>query len=158
MPPQIAEIWGLDREPARVAGLLNALGHGCEVFVTPMFFFHSTVEYLTYSKSEHQLYLPGTNVKGKSEKGKIAVVVLQPAPQMNLWYLRDDDGKRFYKWWNQRYKMETAGIRSSIRAAYGSHPQMMKTSDFRMLKLLREKYPEGRFVDLQTFGVFLFKP
>ena len=35
---------------------------------------------------------------------------------------------------------------------------MMKTSDFRMLKLLREKYPEGRFVDLQTFGVFLFKP
>ena len=121
LPPQIAEIWGLDREPARVAGLLNALGHGCEVFVTPMFFFHSTVEYLTYSKSEHQLYLPGTNVKGKSEKGKIAVVVLQPAPQMNLWYLRDDDGKRFYKWWNQRYKTETAGIRSSIRAAYGSH-------------------------------------
>jgi 4-amino-4-deoxy-L-arabinose transferase-like glycosyltransferase len=158
LPPQVSNIWGLDREPVRAAALLNSLGERCRGYATPLFFFHSTTEYLTYSKSEHGLYAPGVNLRKQTPPGKIAVVVLQQNPAMNLWYLRDDDGKRFYKWWNQRYGFEIPWIRSTIRAAYGNHPQLMKNSDQRLLDTLRRQYPQGRYLDFQTFGAYIVRP
>lgn len=157
LPPQVSDIWGLDREPARAADLMNRLGDRCVVFATPQFFFHTAVEYLTYSKSEHQLYVPNTNLQGKA-KGKVAVILLQQNPLMNLWFLRDDDGKRFYKWWHQRYGMEIPWIRGAVRSAYGAHPQMMKTSDQLLLDILRVRYPNGRFLDFGTFGAYVVAP
>lgn len=157
LPPQVSDIWGLDREPARAADLLNRLGPRMEGFASPQFFFHSAVEYLTYSKSEHQLFLPGTNLTDRAN-GKVAVVILQPNPQMNLWFLRDDDGKRFYKWWRQRYGMEIPWIRAAVRSSYGQHPQLMKTSDQRLLDLLRQRYPGGHYLDFQTFGAYVVRP
>jgi len=157
LPPQVSDLWGLDREPARAADLLNKLGDRCVGFATPQFFLHTAVEYLTYSKSEHQLYIPNVNLAARA-KGKIAVIVVQQNPGMNLWFLRDDDGKRFYKWWNERYGMKTPWIRAAVRSAYGPHPRLMKSSDQGLLNLLRERYPHGRFVDFQTFGVYITKP
>ena len=154
LPPQVSDIWGLDREPARAADLMNRLGSRCAAFATPQFFFHSALEYLTYSKSEHQLFVPATNVAGRAG-GKVAVIFLQQNPQMNLWFLRDDDGKRFYKWWNQRYGMTTPWIRAAVRSAYGGNPQMMKTSDQPLLQILRRRYPNGRYLDFQTFAVYI---
>lgn len=157
LPPQVSDIWGLDREPARAADLMNRLGNRCAVFATPQLFFHSATEYLTYSKSEHQLFVPATNLKARAG-GKVAVVLLQQNPQMNLWFLRDDDGKRFYKWWSQRYGMTIPWIRAAVRSAYGGNPQMMKTSDQKMLDLLRDIYPGGRYLDFQTFAAYVVRP
>lgn len=157
LPPQISDIWGLDREPARVADLLNRLGPRCTGFATPEFFFHSAVEYLTYSKSEHQLYLANINLREKS-KGNVAVILFQPNRQMNLWYLRDDDGKRFYKWWSERYGWDYQRIRAMVRFAYGDNPALMKTSDQRLLRTLRQRYPNGRYLNFQTFAAYVVRP
>lgn len=157
LPPQISNIWGLDREPARAADLLNRLGPRCAGFTTPQFFFHSAVEYLTYSKSEHQLFLPNTNLQEKS-KGNVAVILLQPNRPMNLWFLRDDDGKRFYKWWRQRYGWDYPRIRSMIRSTYGENPALTKTSDQRLLRVLRQRYPNGKYLDFETFAAYVVRP
>jgi hypothetical protein len=153
----VSDIWGLDREPARVAELMNRLGNRCVAFATPQFFLHSAVEYLTYSKSEHEIFLPETNLADKAG-GRVAVIFLQQNPQMNLWYLRDDDGKRFYKWWNQRYGMQIPWIRAAVRSAYGAHPQLMRMSDLRLLKILNKRYPNGRYLDFQTFAAYVVRP
>jgi 4-amino-4-deoxy-L-arabinose transferase-like glycosyltransferase len=50
LPAAISSLWGMDRDQANVASLINRLGPKCEVYLSPQYFFHSTVEYLTYSK------------------------------------------------------------------------------------------------------------
>src|SRR5262249_42082719 len=110
LPRKVSALWGMDRDQTNVARLSNQLGPKCEVYLTPQFFFHSTVEYLPYSKSKHRLYSTETALTDNHDPQTVAVVILQPA-SMNLWWLRDDDGKKFYKWWNQVYGLETKFIR-----------------------------------------------
>src|SRR3990172_4364358 len=61
LPPRISSLWGMDRDQHNVARLINNLGNGCEVYLSPQFFYHATTEYLTYKRSQHHLYTIDTN-------------------------------------------------------------------------------------------------
>jgi 4-amino-4-deoxy-L-arabinose transferase-like glycosyltransferase len=153
LPPKLAELWGTDRDPANVAKLINQLGPGCEVYLSPQFYFHSTVEYLTYSKSTHKLITPLTRLEKDASRGKVIVVILQPN-EVNPWWLRDDDGKNFYKWWNQVYGMEIRAIRTIIRRSYDS--PFTKTSDWRLVRMLNTQYPHAKLLQFEYFSAYIF--
>jgi len=155
LPRKVSALWGMDRDQTNVARLANQLGAKCEVYFTPQFFFHSTVEYLTYSKSKHRLYSTETDLSENHNPQAVALVILQPA-NMNLWWLRDYDGKKFYKWWNQVYGLETKFIRSLVHSNYDRF--LTNTSDRRLLSRLQREYPHGKLVDLDRFSVFIVKP
>jgi 4-amino-4-deoxy-L-arabinose transferase-like glycosyltransferase len=153
LPPYTAELWGMDRDPAQVAALLNGMGPGCAAYLSPQFYFHSTVEYLTYSKSRHRLLTFRTDFG--DQQGKVAVLVLQPR-RMNLWWLRDGPGKHFFKWWEQVYGSNSQDIRALLRQTYD--PYMTKSTDRKLLATWRAAYPRSRLVTFPTFTLLLFKP
>jgi len=155
LPPKIAELWGMDRDPANVARLVNQMGEGCEVFLSPQFFFHSTVEYLTYEKSGHKLVTTYTALQKKASPDKVIVVLLQP-DIVNPWWLRDDPGKKFYKWWKQVYGMEPRTIRAIERKAYD--PPFTKVSDRRLEEMLEENYPKAKKLQFEHFSAYVFSP
>ncbi len=151
---KVAAIWGADRDQTNVARLSNQLGESCEVYLSPQFFFHSTIEYLTYSKSNHKLITPGMDFRKESSRDKVVVVFLQQNV-INPWWLRDDDGKGFYKWWHQVYGMEIRDIRTIVRKTYD--PPFTRTSDWRVLNMLKNKYPQGKEIRFEHFSAFVFK-
>ncbi len=152
LSPRLAALWGMDRDQTNVARLTNQLGERCEVYLSPAFFFHSTVEYLTYSKAAHKLITPQSEFRKIFSKDKIIVVVFQPH-QINPWWLRDDEGKEFYKWWNQVYGMDTQTIRRIVRKTYD--PPFTKTSDWRLRNVLKNRYPQGKEMHFEYFSLFI---
>jgi 4-amino-4-deoxy-L-arabinose transferase-like glycosyltransferase len=154
---KISALWGMDRDFANAAALLNQLGNHCEGYASPQFFFHSTVEYLTYSESRHKLFTAKTNLKRTTTKRKVAVVVLQPHV-MNPWWLRDDEGKKFYKWWNQSYKLETGKIHTFVNQSYATEGNLGKASDRPLLDFLKELYPKGKVLNFGRFSAFVVVP
>jgi 4-amino-4-deoxy-L-arabinose transferase-like glycosyltransferase len=152
-----ATIWGMDREQANISTLLNQIGDRCVGVVSPMYYFHSAVEYLTYSKSEHQ-YVTIQPEPLKNVRHRIAVIFLQ-TERVNLWYLRDDAGKDFFEWWRVRKGIDTETARGTIRKAYKTpqNPAMTNTSDTRLLEVLQERYPHGRLVNYGHFIAYIVK-
>ena len=154
LSPRLAALWGMDRDQANVARLANQLGERCEIYLPPQFFFHSTIEYLTYSKSKHKLITPQTDLRRSSSSDKILVIFIQPE-QINPWWLRDDEGKRFYKWWKQVYQIEPRAMRTSIRRTYD--PPFTKTSDWRILKMLETEHPEAKRLRFENFSAIVLR-
>ncbi len=153
LPSKVAALWGMDRDQANVARLTNQLGNRCEVYITPKFFFHSTNEYLTYSKSFYKLITPATNLRKIASKDKLIVVLLQPQ-EVNPWWLRDDEGKKFYKWWHQIYGMDMRTIRMNIRKSYNA--PFTRASDEKLLNALKMQYPKGKELRFEYFGAYVF--
>jgi hypothetical protein len=77
---------------------------------------------------------------------------------MNLWWLRDDEGKRFFKWWEQRYRMPSNSFRQAVRKSYGTYTDTTRASDLRMLRMLKAQYPSGKILRFDSFSVFIAKP
>src|SRR5207244_8998301 len=111
-----------------------------------------TVEYLTYKKYPHELLTASTTLP----KDGIAVFILQDTKR-NLWWMRDDEGKNFFKWWIQYYEMPADSIHTEILRAYVSYPKMTKQSDVRLLRELRAKYPSGHQLDFDLFSVYMVR-
>jgi hypothetical protein len=147
-------LWGMDREKVHVANLVNELGPKLDIYLSPQLFFHSTIEYLTYSKSAYRFYTSKTDFKQVTPPGKIPVIILQPE-ETNLWWLRDEEGKHFFKWWDQTYKMDEQKIRLMLRQTYGSAPQMISMSDSRLILHLRELYPNATELRFEDFVIFI---
>ena len=156
LPARAAETWGMDRDPTDVAAILNNLGSHCEGYLTPQFFFHSTVEYLTYSESRHKLISKHTDPQKLTAKGYVAVILLQPN-NMNGWWLRDDDGKNFYKWWAQVYKKRIHEIREVVHQSYGDKTEgiLSKVNDRELLDLLKQRFPKGKVIHYGRFDAFV---
>ena len=152
-----SSVGGLDRDQYRAAMLLNQLGDRIEVFLSPQLFLHATVEYLTYEKSQHRMYTPLTNFTEMEGNDKLALVVLQNH-QMNLWWLRDEEGKRFFKWWHQRHGIPEKGARLRVRQTYRSYPSTTRATDLPMLEILRARHPSGRTLTFDSFTVFIAGP
>jgi len=150
MSPGRSALWGMDIAETDIGHLLNQLGDGCEAYLSPQLFFHATIELLTYKKSEHQLWATRTVFP----HDKIVLIFLQTTPR-NLWWLRDAEGKDFFKWWRQRYKMDRKFIKLEILRIYGNHPQMTRQSDLRLLNMLREQFPSGKVVHFDSFTIFM---
>lgn len=155
LPVKTAELWGMDRDPTEVVVLLNQIGPGAEVYVSPEFFFHSTVEYLTYGKSTHRLFGPSTDFHEAASEKKIAMVILQPA-NANLWWLRNDDQKRFEKWWEQIYGMHAPEISKLCHETYDNY--LTNSSDRKWLSKLHRARPDGHILIFDHFALFVFKP
>jgi hypothetical protein len=156
LPARAAETWGMDRDPTDVAEILNNLGSHCEGYLTPQFFLHSTVEYLTYSESHHKLITKHTDPLKFTPKGYVAVIILQPQ-NMNGWWLRDDDGKNFYKWWAEIYKKRIHEIREVVHQSYGEESQgiLTKVNDRELLDLLKQRFPKGKVIHYGRFDAFV---
>jgi 4-amino-4-deoxy-L-arabinose transferase-like glycosyltransferase len=147
-------LWGVDRDQYRVVQLLNQLGPKFDVYLSAQFYFHSTVEYLTYEKSEHKIYAPGINVQNSWKQNKTALIVVQPA-ECNLWWLRDDDRKQFYKWWAQSGPYDVKKIRGIITRTYVNTARTTNMTDHRVIQSIWKSYPHAREVNLGSFTVFL---
>jgi hypothetical protein len=154
LPVADSALWGMDREKVHVADLLNNLGMGCDAYLSPQLFFHATIEYLTYSQASYHLLSQRTDVRQITPPQKIPILILQPK-ETNLWWLRDEPGKRFFKWWNQTYKMEDKKINLLMRQTYGSFPQMTSQSDQKLILQIRQKYPDAKELSFRDFVVFL---
>jgi len=150
MDPGRSALWGMDIAETDTGHLLNQVGDRCEAYLSPQLFFHATIELLTYKKSEYQIWGGKTAIP----QDKIALIFLQTTPR-NQWWLRDAEGKDFFKWWRQRYHMEPKFIKSEILRVYGSYPQMTHQSDRRLLNGLRKQYPTGRLVQFDSFAIFM---
>jgi 4-amino-4-deoxy-L-arabinose transferase-like glycosyltransferase len=150
--PDQTSLWGMDSTETEIADYLNRLGDHYDVYIAPQHYFHATIEYLTYDKSKHQ---PLTD-HVQFPRTKQTLVLLQ-LTRRNMWWMRDDDNKNFYHWWNQYRQMEIPYIRSMIRRAYIKDPHMMKASDRYLLQKLQILYPEGKLLDFDQFSVYLFK-
>lgn len=149
-----SSLWGSDRDEFRVAQLLNQLGNQYDVYLSPQLFFHSAVEYLTYSKSEHNLFSFETNLQNSWKEQKIPLIVLQHQ-ETNLWWLRDDEGKQFFKWWAQARGFKVERIHSIITRAYISNAKMTRMTDFRLIQHIKKAYPQARQLNLGAFTVFV---
>jgi hypothetical protein len=152
LPPEESALWGMEREESNVAELLNILGNRCDAFLSPQFYYHAGLEYLTFNQSSHKLFNP-VDFVARREKGKVTMVILQPE-EMNLWWMRDDPGKEFFKWWRQYHGMDVKRIRKLLRQTY---PGTGRFSDRTLLQWLQETYPSGRIIDLGRFCVFLVR-
>lgn len=146
----VSSLWGMNSAETDVSNYLNSLSPKYKVYLTPQLFLHSTIEYLTYKKSQHSL-IPDKEIFPPNE---FNIVVLQMAPR-NLWWLRDDPGKNFLKWWKQNLKIPASVIHSQIVKAY--ERQTTKQSDYRLMKLIKRRYPNGRELNLVQFTVYIFK-
>ena len=141
-------LWGMNSAETDVAGYLNTFADLYDVYLTPQLYYHATVEYLT--KSPHKLLLSNSTVSGE----KISLIVLEQIPR-NLWWLRDDNGKNFFKWWAQYYNTPVPEIRRQIISAYGNYPKMMNQSDRRLLRQLQARYPDGKLLQFDQFTAYL---
>jgi hypothetical protein len=152
LPPAQSSLWGMDTQQFRIAQLLNCLGERPEVYLSPQYYFHASIEYLTYSKSIHQLY-SGARLNKESRP---VIVVLQKE-NANLWWLRDDPGKRFFKWWEQAHGMTVSQIHALTTRMYGRYPSMTRMSDLKLLALLKRQYPAGKEINLGGFTAYIFR-
>jgi hypothetical protein len=148
--PDVSCLWGMDSAETDVADYLNLLPQTYKVYMTPQLFFHSTIEYMTYKKSTHSL-IPDKEIFPPNE---FTIVVLQMNPR-NLWWLRDDRGKNFFKWWKQNRGMPGSIIHSEIVKAY--ERQTTKQSDYRLMKTIKRRYPNGKELNLNQFTIYMFK-
>jgi hypothetical protein len=154
LDPKTSALWGVDRDQYRVVQLLNRMGPRLDFYLSPQFYFHSSVEYLTYEKSAHKVFMPGTPVQNSWKQNKIPAIIVQPA-ECNLWWLRDDDRKRFFKWWAQSGPYDVKKIRSIIVRSYGNPARTTNMSDHRLIQSIRNHYPRARELNLGSFTVFL---
>lgn len=120
-------LWGMDRDQANVAKLINNLGSKCDVYLSPQYFYHSTIQYLTYGKSKPKLFY-NKKLEDIMKKDRVTVVIFQPVFS-NLWWLRDDEGKNFFKWWNQVYGISNQEIHAELLKSYGNDIRMSNYSD-----------------------------
>jgi hypothetical protein len=144
--------WGQDRDQYDIAILLNQLGPRCEAFLSPQLYFHSTIEYLTYRKSSHELYSSLHGLEKPKYKRKVKMVFLIK-DKLDAWWLRDEEGKHFFKWWEQQTEMNRKQIRALV---FRTYRRTTRTDDMRLLESLIQQYPNGKIVDLGRFVVFTF--
>lgn len=133
-----AALWGMDRDQANIAKLINNLGTKVDVYLSPQYFYHSTIQYLTYGKSKPKIFY---NVKLEDimKKNKVTVVIFQPVVS-NLWWLRDDEGKNFFKWWNQAYGIKNDEIHAQLLKSYGTDIRMSAYSDRPLMHWLTARW------------------
>jgi 4-amino-4-deoxy-L-arabinose transferase-like glycosyltransferase len=157
LDPKTSALWGMDRDQYRVAVLLNQLGDRIDSHLSAQLYFHAAVEYLTYDKSQHKLYGPGFGLNDSWKENKIAAIVVQPA-ECNLWWLRDDDRKQFFKWWAQNGPYNVKTIRAFINRSYGNAFRTTNIADWRVIQSIRKNYPHARELKMDSFTVFLIGP
>lgn len=155
LDPKTSALWGMDRDQYRVTQLINQLGSRIDPYLTPQLYFHSTVEYLTYSKSAHRPYGRGLKLEDPGKERKIDLIIVQPE-NCNLWWLRDDDLKNFYKWWAQTGPYDVKQIRGILYRSYTN--STTNTSDWRLIQSIRKDYPHARELKFDSFTVFLVSP
>ena len=90
------------------------------------------------------------NLQSSWRQNKIPLIVVQPA-ECNLWWLRDDDRKQFYKWWAQSGPYDVQKIRGIINRSYGNNARTTNMSDWRLIESIQKAYPWAREVRLGSF-------
>jgi hypothetical protein len=133
-----AALWGMDRDQANIAKLINNLGTKCDVYLSPQYFYHSTIQYLTYGKSQPKLYY-NSKLEDIMKKDRVTIVIFEPVVT-NLWWLRDDEGKNFFKWWNQVYGIKNDEIHAQLLKSYGNDVRMSAYSDRPLMHWLRGRW------------------
>ena len=106
---------------------------------------------------ESLVYSIDTDLAKVADKNKVTVIILNPN-RLNLWFLRDDEGKNFFKWWSQVYGTPAKQIRALLIRNYVKYPAMTNMSDQRLLHVLRNRYPNGKELRLGGFNVYVIKP
>jgi hypothetical protein len=152
LDPKTSALWGMDRDQYRVVQLLNQLGPRIDPYLSPQLYFHAAVEYLTFSKSSHRPYGRGLKLEDPGKEKKIDLIIVQPA-ECNLWWLRDDDQKSFYKWWAQTGPYNVKQIRGILFRSYAN--STTNSSDWRLIQSIHKDYPHARELKFETFTVFL---
>jgi hypothetical protein len=150
-------LYGMDRDQTEIAHLMNQLGERETIFLTPQLYFHSVIEYLTYDKTAHYVYYSRTDLNRSTYPGSVAIVFLQPH-YLNLWWLRDEPDKDFFKWWRQTKGMPGDEIQDIIHDSYWTYFHMLHMSDQGLLNLLRKRHPTGKVVRFEHFDAFLYRP
>jgi Dolichyl-phosphate-mannose-protein mannosyltransferase len=148
--PDVSSLWGMNISETDVGNYLNLLPQKYKVYLTPQLFFHSTIEYITYKKSEHEL-IPENAIVPPDQ---FTMVISQMNPR-NLWWLRDDRGKNFFKWWKKNRGIAGSLIHAQILKAYDR--QTTRQSDERIMKMIKRNYPSGKELDFDQFTVYIFK-
>ncbi len=151
-------LWGMDRDQANVAKLINNLGPKCDVYLSPQYFYHSTIQYLTYTKSKPKLFY-NTKLEDILKKDRVTVVIFQPVFS-NLWWLRDDEGKNFFKWWNQVYGISNEEIHAELLKSYGNDIKMSNYSDRPLMQWLTRRwrrYPSNKVI-YASYSIFMAAP
>jgi hypothetical protein len=146
----VSSLWGMNSAETDIGNYLNELPQTYKAYLSPQLFLHSTIEYMTYKKSEHR-FIPDKEVFPSNQ---FNLVVLQMNAR-NLWWLRDDPGKNFFKWWKENRKIPASLIHSQILKAY--ERQTTKQSDYRLLKMIKRHYPNGKELNLVQFTVYMFR-
>lgn len=154
LDPKTSALWGMDRDQFRVVQLLNQLGPKIDPYLSVQYYFHASIEYLTYEKSQHKLYGPGTTLKDTWKQKKIGLIIVQPE-ECNLWWLRDDDRKRFFKWWDQKGPFNVKSIRLLVNRSYGNPSRTSNMSDARVIQSIKRNFPNARELKMDSFTVFL---
>jgi 4-amino-4-deoxy-L-arabinose transferase-like glycosyltransferase len=157
LDPKTSALWGMDRDQFRVVQLLNQLGPRLDPHLSVQYYFHASIEYLTYEKSKHKLYAPGTTLKDTWKEKKLGLIIVQPE-ECNLWWLRDDDRKRFFKWWDQKGPFDVKSIRLMVQRSYGNPFKTTNMSDARVIQSIKKNFPHARELKMDSFTVFLIGP
>ncbi len=151
--PAATAIWGSDITEAKIARFLNSMKDPADVYLSPQLFFHPTVEYLTWGRSTHKLWMPGTEVS--RTRPSLVVVVLA---RRNFWWLRNDAKKKLFEFWNYAYDLDDRTIALDLRHAYGGEKDVFKENDQPLMNDLRRAHPEGVERDADGFTTFEISP
>jgi 4-amino-4-deoxy-L-arabinose transferase-like glycosyltransferase len=142
---------GMNRLEYNITKLVQSGGTECQYYLSPQFFFHASVEYLSYPRARYELF----NYHTEFDPQKISIVVLETEPRL-LWWLTDSDEKNFFKWWHQYYGYSINDIREWNAEIYDLPPKLPQ-SDAPLLARLKRQYPNGKEIRLDYFTLFVLK-
>jgi hypothetical protein len=143
-------LWGMNSAETEIAHYLNRTDERYNVYLSPQLFFHATIPYLTHGKSTHKLLTESTELT--HERQNLLVFQLT---RRNMWWMRDDDSKNFFHFWDRYRNVQVGTARSTIRRTYRNNPHMMRASDDLLLAILRSRYSTGRMIHFDQFSVYL---
>ena len=142
---------GMNRLEYNITKLVESGGTKCRYYLSPQFFFHASVEYLSYPNPSYKLF----NYHTRFDPDRISIVVLGTEPRL-LWWLTDSDEKNFFKWWQQHYGFPIPDIRKWNAEMYDLPPKLPQ-SDAPLLNRLKHQYPNGKEVRFDYFTLFVFE-
>ena len=143
-------LWGMNSAETELAHYLNRLDEQYNVYLSPQLYFHATIAYLTHGRSTYRLLTESTELT--HERHNLLVFQLT---KRNMWWMRDDDSKNFFHYWDKYQNIDVDTARSTIRRTYRNNPHMMRASDDLLLAILRERYPDGKLVHFDQFSIYI---
>ena len=138
--PKVDAVWGFHvRETELVKQL--AVMKSQVIWLSPQLFFHATVQYLRPEDKALRLLGDPTRLREFKANGTGFACVID-STQRNMFWLRNNPSKRFFDFWEYRYKMTPGEIAAALDSCYIKRTGFNNTADNLLQVELAAAFPD----------------